>query len=115
MFTSGGGSHGRHCNGWGPGRQSRWSARAPRSEGGQQRDRGFPASVHLPPQRAWPSGRQAGDLRANGLGAFIATATRLGDWPRISLGIGLMSLFVVGFNRLVRQRLYNLAESRYHL
>jgi NitT/TauT family transport system permease protein len=54
-------------------------------------------------------------LQAKGLGAYIATATRLGDWPRISLGIGLMSLFVVGFNRLVWQRLYNLAESRYHL
>ena len=54
-------------------------------------------------------------LQAHGLGAYIAEATRLGDWPRITLGIGLMSLFVVGVNRLVWRRLYDLAESRYHL
>lgn len=54
-------------------------------------------------------------LAASGLGAYIAEATARGDWPRISLGIGMMSLFVVGFNRLVWRRLYALAESRYHL
>ena len=37
-------------------------------------------------------------LRANGLGAYIADATGKGDWPRIVLGVGLMSLFVVGLN-----------------
>ncbi|MFW6730313.1 MAG: ABC transporter permease [Synechococcus sp.] len=54
-------------------------------------------------------------LTASGLGAYIADATARGDWPRITLGIGMMSLFVVGFNRFVWRRLYALAETRYHL
>jgi NitT/TauT family transport system permease protein len=54
-------------------------------------------------------------LKAEGLGAYIAEATRLGDWSRISLGIGLMSAFVVGLNQLLWRRLYGLAERRYHL
>ncbi len=54
-------------------------------------------------------------LKANGLGAYIAEATTHGDWPRIALGIGMMSLFVVGINRLFWRRLYGLAERRYHL
>jgi NitT/TauT family transport system permease protein len=52
-------------------------------------------------------------LKANGLGAYIAEATAKGDWPRIVLGVGLMSVFVVGLNRLVWRRLYDLAEKRY--
>ncbi|MEN9227937.1 MAG: ABC transporter permease subunit [Gloeomargarita sp. GMQP_bins_120] len=54
-------------------------------------------------------------LRAPGLGAYITEATIQGDWARITLGIGMMSLFVVGLNRLVWRRLYALAESKYHL
>ena len=54
-------------------------------------------------------------LQADGLGAYIADATRQGDWPRIALGIGLMSLFVVAGNQLLWRRLYALAERRYHL
>jgi NitT/TauT family transport system permease protein len=54
-------------------------------------------------------------LKAEGLGAYIAAATTDGDWPRIALGIGMMSLFVVGVNQVLWRRLYNLAESRYHL
>ncbi len=54
-------------------------------------------------------------LKADGLGAYIADATSQGDWPRIALGIGLMSLFVVGLNRVFWRRLYGLAERRYHL
>jgi len=54
-------------------------------------------------------------LTAKGLGAYISEATTLGDWPRIVLGVGLMSLYVVGMNRLVWRRLYELAESRYRL
>jgi len=54
-------------------------------------------------------------LKADGLGAYIAEATSHGDWPRIALGIGLMSLFVVGLNRVFWRRLYGLAERRYHL
>ncbi len=54
-------------------------------------------------------------LTATGLGAYIAHATTVGDWPRIVLGVGTMSLFVVGLNRLVWRRLYALAETRYRL
>jgi len=54
-------------------------------------------------------------LTATGLGTYIAKATVAGDWPRIVLGIGMMSLFVVGLNRLLWRRLYRLAEVRYHL
>lgn len=54
-------------------------------------------------------------LRAHGLGAYIAQATSAGDWPRIALGIGMMSVFVVGLNRLLWRPLYDLAERRYQL
>jgi NitT/TauT family transport system permease protein len=54
-------------------------------------------------------------LIATGLGSYIAQATRVGDWSRITLGIGMMSLFVVGLNRLLWRRLYQLAETKYHL
>jgi len=39
----------------------------------------------------------------------------VGDWPRIVLGIGVMVLYVVGLNRLVWRRLYNLAEAKYKI
>ena len=54
-------------------------------------------------------------LKANGLGAYIAEATAKGDWPRIVLGVGVMSVFVVGLNRLVWRPLYTVAESKYRL
>jgi NitT/TauT family transport system permease protein len=54
-------------------------------------------------------------LRADGLGAYISEATGKGDWPRIVLGVGLMSLFVVGLNRLIWRPLYDLAQSKYRL
>ena len=54
-------------------------------------------------------------LTARGLGSYIAQATGSGDWPRIVLGVGMMSIFVVGFNRLLWRRLYDLAESKYRL
>jgi NitT/TauT family transport system permease protein len=54
-------------------------------------------------------------LRASGLGAYIAAATGTGDWPRITLGVGMMSLFVVGANRLVWRQLYALAQRKYRL
>jgi NitT/TauT family transport system permease protein len=54
-------------------------------------------------------------LRANGLGAYIAQATAQGEWPRIALGIGVMSLFVVGINTFLWRRLYRLAERKYQL
>ncbi|QDL11435.1 sulfonate ABC transporter permease [Brasilonema octagenarum UFV-E1] len=54
-------------------------------------------------------------LTATGLGAYIAKATEVGDWPRITLGIGMMSLYVVALNRVFWRRLYQLAETKYHL
>ncbi len=54
-------------------------------------------------------------LTAYGLGSYISLATTKGDWPRIVLGVGLMSVFVVGFNRLLWSKLYDLAESKYRL
>jgi NitT/TauT family transport system permease protein len=55
------------------------------------------------------------NLVAAGLGAYIAEATAKGDWPRIVLGVGMMSTFVVLFNRLLWRRLYRLAETRYRI
>ncbi len=54
-------------------------------------------------------------LVATGLGSYIAEMTAKGDFPRIALGIGVMSLFVVGFNRLLWNRLYEVAQERTRL
>jgi NitT/TauT family transport system permease protein len=54
-------------------------------------------------------------VTAQGLGAYIAAATGKGDWGRIVLGVGIMCIFVVFFNRFVWLRLYALAEKRYRL
>ncbi|MEW6651817.1 MAG: ABC transporter permease subunit, partial [Chloroflexota bacterium] len=54
-------------------------------------------------------------LIAHGLGSYIAQVTASGDWPRIALGVGVMSLFVVGLNSLLWRRLYRLAETKYHI
>lgn len=54
-------------------------------------------------------------LVAQGLGAYITEATEIGDWPRIALGISMMSLFVVVINRVFWRKLYKLAEEKYHL
>jgi NitT/TauT family transport system permease protein len=54
-------------------------------------------------------------LEAHGLGAYIADATTAGDYPRVALGIGVMSLFVLGFNRMVWRPLYAFGERRLRL
>ncbi len=54
-------------------------------------------------------------LTAAGLGAYIAAATGAGDWPRITLGVAVMSCYVVLVNRLLWRRLYALAENKYRL
>jgi NitT/TauT family transport system permease protein len=54
-------------------------------------------------------------LKAEGLGAFIAQATEAGDYHRVVLGIAVMSVFVVTFNRLLWRPLYALAERRFRL
>jgi NitT/TauT family transport system permease protein len=54
-------------------------------------------------------------LTATGIGAYIAQATDAGDFPRLSLGIGVLCLYVVLLNRLLWQRLYDLAAERLRL
>jgi len=54
-------------------------------------------------------------LKAAGLGAYIADATAIGDWPRIVLGVGIMSIFVVTLNHIVWKPLYRLAQTRFQL
>jgi len=49
---------------------------------------------------------------AYGLGSFIAQATSAGDFQRVALGVSVMALFVVGFNRLLWRPLYGFAERR---
>jgi NitT/TauT family transport system permease protein len=51
-------------------------------------------------------------LEAHGLGAYIAKATAAGDFHRVVLGVGVMSLFVVVVNRALWRRLYALADRR---
>jgi NitT/TauT family transport system permease protein len=51
-------------------------------------------------------------LEAHGLGAYIAKATNAGDFHRVVLGVGVMSVFVVTVNRVLWRRLYVLADRR---
>jgi NitT/TauT family transport system permease protein len=54
-------------------------------------------------------------LVATGLGAYIAEATRQGNFGRVLVGVSVMSVYVVATNRFVWRRLYHLAETRYSL
>ncbi|HVC01926.1 MAG TPA: ABC transporter permease subunit [Steroidobacteraceae bacterium] len=54
-------------------------------------------------------------IEARGLGSFIALATAAGNFHRIVLGVGVMSLFVVALNRLFWRPLYYYAERRFRL
>jgi NitT/TauT family transport system permease protein len=51
-------------------------------------------------------------LNAHGLGAYIAQTTAAGDYPHIILGISVMSLYVVLFNRLLWRPLYAYASGK---
>ncbi len=54
-------------------------------------------------------------LTATGIGAYIARTTADGDSARIALGIGVLCLYVLVFNRLLWHRLYDLAAERLRL
>ncbi len=54
-------------------------------------------------------------LVATGLGAYITENTDAGNFLNIALGIGMMCILVLVFNRLIWRPLYVLAESRYQL
>ncbi len=52
---------------------------------------------------------------AKGVGSYIAEATDKGDFPKIVLGVAVMSVFVTLFNRLFWRQLYAYAERRLRL
>jgi len=54
-------------------------------------------------------------LNGLGLGAYIAQMTEAGDYPRIALGIAVMSVLVVAANRMLWRPLYAYAERRTRL
>lgn len=54
-------------------------------------------------------------LTATGLGAYISEYTAAGDFMHIALGIGMMCVLVLFFNRLVWRPLYVMAETRFQL
>jgi NitT/TauT family transport system permease protein len=55
------------------------------------------------------------DVKARGIGAYIAEASTAGDFHRIILGITAMSLFVVCINRAFWRPLYYYAERKFRL
>ncbi|ACJ17603.1 ABC transporter permease [Coxiella burnetii] len=54
-------------------------------------------------------------LHATGLGAYIAAVSQQGDFPRLALGVMVMSLYVVILNRTMWRPLYRLAEERFRV
>ena len=54
-------------------------------------------------------------LTATGVGAYIADSQAKGDFQRTALGVCVMCLFVMLFNRQIWRRLYKLAEERWRI
>jgi NitT/TauT family transport system permease protein len=54
-------------------------------------------------------------VAAHGIGAYIAKATADGDYPRIVLGVAVMSIFVILLNRLFWRPLARFGERRLRL
>jgi len=54
-------------------------------------------------------------LKATGLGAYISEFTNSGDFPRVALGIGIMCIYVLIFNRLIWRPLYIFAQTRFEI
>ena len=54
-------------------------------------------------------------LEAAGLGAYIAKATAAGDSARVALGVAVMSIFVIAFNRVLWRPMHRFAERRFRL
>ncbi|MFZ3238040.1 MAG: ABC transporter permease subunit [Stellaceae bacterium] len=54
-------------------------------------------------------------LTATGIGAYIERATAAGDSARIVLGISVLCVYVLAFNRLLWRRLYDIAAERLRL
>ena len=53
-------------------------------------------------------------VEAHGLGAYIADATTAGDMRRVTLGVAVMAVYVVVFNRLVWDPMFTAAARRLH-
>ena len=49
-----------------------------------------------------------------GLGSYITEQTNSGDFRRLALGISIMCIYVMLFNKLVWRKLYQLASSRFN-
>ncbi len=54
-------------------------------------------------------------LTTNGLGALISQAAERADFPQLALGVTVMAVVVVFFNRTVWKRLYRMTEERFSL
>ncbi len=54
-------------------------------------------------------------LTATGIGAYIANASKDGDFARVILGSSVLSIFVLLLNRLLWRRLYDYAAERMRL
>jgi NitT/TauT family transport system permease protein len=52
-------------------------------------------------------------IMAQGLGQYITLYTHDGDFPRIALGIGVMSIYVMFFTHLVWKKLYQFSADRF--
>jgi NitT/TauT family transport system permease protein len=51
-------------------------------------------------------------VAAHGIGAYIAQATEAGNYPKIVLGVAIMSIFVILFNRLLWRPLFAFGERK---
>lgn len=54
-------------------------------------------------------------LYATGLGAYIDKVYTAGDFPRLALGIAIMSLYVLVINRVLWRPLYNMADKKFRI
>ncbi|HEY1878975.1 MAG TPA: ABC transporter permease subunit [Caulobacteraceae bacterium] len=54
-------------------------------------------------------------LHAAGLGAYIQSATTAGDFPKVALGMTVMSIFVIVLNRSLWRPMYSFAAHRLRL
>ncbi len=54
-------------------------------------------------------------LEAHGLGAYITHYANIGDFSRLALGVGVMTVYVLLLNRIIWRPLYNLSKERYLL
>jgi NitT/TauT family transport system permease protein len=54
-------------------------------------------------------------VTAHGIGSYIAMATKDGNFPKIVLGVAVMSVFVIVFNRCFWRPLFAIGEKRLRL